>query len=287
MSHWWNIDTIKLINGKKEFTSSLCDEKGETVQYIPGGLEGLEVVSNDAFYNCTKLNQLYLNSNRIGHLDPEQFMYNNLLKILDLSCNRLNVIPEALFKPLNNLQQLNLGGNSIKSIDPVLQSNLISLTNFGITGTSVNDLNVKELNEKLPQLKKMAFRNIPIECGRYKELEKQLTAKNIINAEGAKTCETQNKMFCLSNQEWSLKYLHVDELLRKVADSAIETKLGELEGKLDVQLKEVSKKIEETNASRMHLDTMARWSLGLYSAMLGCLIVALAYWVQKKIWKRF
>ena len=99
----------------------------------------IKSVSEKAFNQLNKLEELDLGGNQLTFLNPEAFAGLNNLKKLNLASNQLEDISGA-FRPLVNLEELNLTGNLLNSLDPKTFTGLANLKKLHLYSSKITEI---------------------------------------------------------------------------------------------------------------------------------------------------
>ncbi|XP_070505374.1 carboxypeptidase N subunit 2-like isoform X2 [Chironomus tepperi] len=100
----------------------------------------IQRIDAGSFKRCTILEVLFLDSNRISHINEDAFFNNRELRILHFSHNQLIEVPENTFVHLHQLIRLSLTGNNISDFADNTFKSLTSLETLNLAKTRITKL---------------------------------------------------------------------------------------------------------------------------------------------------
>ncbi|XP_023033220.1 insulin-like growth factor-binding protein complex acid labile subunit [Drosophila willistoni] len=150
-------------------------------------LDTLDLSHNDLEYfdeyefggnTLARLRKLNLNANSIKYLHPLAFSSLPFLEYLSLGHNELHSLDVRMFLPMRHLQKLHLGHNLFDEIGPDVLESLSNVMELLIDNNKLTFL--ANANDTFPNLKRIAIEGNPWQCACFVELERWLSARQII-----------------------------------------------------------------------------------------------------------
>lgn len=103
-------------------------------------------IQPNSFIYQERLQELYLNKNKISAINNSTFDGLKSLAILNLRENFIEELPKGLFSNLPKLEELNIGKNRIKKIDPLAFDGLVSLRVLYIDDNMLSSVPTESFN---------------------------------------------------------------------------------------------------------------------------------------------
>jgi len=147
----------------KRFSSTFC-QTFSNLEVVSFGKAELELIDEDSLKNCTNLDQLWFNHNKIREL-PQNLLFKNSkltyiriyneqltslaenlfqnqfnLKDLILDNNQMNFLPSNIFRSLVKLESIYLNDNKLESINPEWFVNLKNLKWILLHGNQISEI---------------------------------------------------------------------------------------------------------------------------------------------------
>lgn len=139
-------------------TQGVCTKFPSLVFYYAYSLEMVRIEDN-AFFNCTVLETLYLDNNNLTFLNADLFMRNPNLVWLDLSNNRLTTLPLGIFRKNVILTGLELDGNQLNDFPVRKMRTLRLLRRLWLQDNQIKAFDLKEAVRKFPGLSELFLCN--------------------------------------------------------------------------------------------------------------------------------
>lgn len=140
-----------------------------------------------AFDTCPNMKYIHISGSLLS-IDPRIFRNNQLLEVISLASIGLHRISGNTFATLKKLRSLNLADNFLTEFAIHNFPLMPMLEEIYLNGNSLTDLNVEELFEKFPSLKKLHLNHNSFECDRATEIEDYLKFSQIEDFDGPLKC---------------------------------------------------------------------------------------------------
>lgn len=144
--------------------------------------------------SLTSLSDLRLGNNRLSHVTSIVFGNLKNLEILYMHSTNFSVLRSDLFVAQPKLKILHIGYNHISLVDLRFLKSLKALEQLYLDGNELSDLNLSDLKEWLPNLKKIELRANRWTCRNLKAIisyirafEVELISKEVENTDDDKT----------------------------------------------------------------------------------------------------
>lgn len=198
-------NTVTIPENTTILTNQFCAEN-ENITIYYANRKGVEEVNVDAFSNCEKLREIFLQENSIKSLDAETFSGNTEIEAIYLDHNKLSTVEEGLFDNLTSLKRLTLASNHLSDFPSGLVHNLGRLEELYLHNNALNDLDETQLLQYLPNLREISLRNNNFNCERLEIILKNLRERNVtLNllprnfGEKLKPISTRHGVECVEN----------------------------------------------------------------------------------------
>lgn len=229
-------------------TSEYCDEIGDEVIKFDRSALQIEDVHPDALRKCTSVEIIVLSHNKIEILDSDIFKTNVKTRMLYLEVNLIKFLPNNIFKPLKNLLHLDLSKNPIATIEPVLQSNLNQLLELIIIQIGLRELDVDEIQQKLPSLNEIRFNHNLLKCEIYNRIKLEFERKSVTVSEYHFAGSTGDKCLKISLDKNEIEVLKMHDL--KISQNKIDAAKDQyLE--IKIRMEELVENLEKLNQNEI------------------------------------
>lgn len=138
----------------------------------------INVISDSALIQCTKLIHFEINNNFINSLPNNLFAINNEIKIVSIKFTNITQIQGYLFKNLN-LHGLIITNNPIEYIDFKNFPVMTNMAHLYIFSNKLKNINIQTIIEKFPNLKSISLDNNQLYCTKLKYIYNFLELKKI------------------------------------------------------------------------------------------------------------
>lgn len=204
--HGLPTDTVTVPENTKILTNQFCNEN-ENITIFYANRKGIDEVMVEAFDNCEKAREIFLQENSIKKLESDTFNTNNNVEAIYLDHNELTSIPEGLFDSLGSLKRLTLASNQLKEIEVGIFKGLESLEELYLHNNALTDLDEKQLLSNLPNLREISLRNNQFNCVRLETMLKSFRDRNVtVNllprnfGEKLRPISTRHGVECVENE---------------------------------------------------------------------------------------
>ncbi|KAL7043551.1 hypothetical protein ACKWTF_001568 [Chironomus riparius] len=276
------LHVYKSLSNTLNIPSIIC-ETFQNTQTIELTASGIQLIDEDSFQKCTKLQYLDLKNNKIRQFHKNAFKENselaylllwynqitelpedpfsNLQKLvrLDFELNNITILPENIFNPLTGLSVLYLEKNSIE----VLPRNIFS---------SLQNMSTLVMhNNKLKILHSDSFGHLPkLEAVNMNSNQIDAIDGRLINNTGVISFELRSNL-CVSKDifdnsdsresmraDLKLCFENYDRIMSGCADGNIDERVCKLEGKHEEVIKDIKALTEENEQMRLEINNLAK-----------------------------
>lgn len=184
-------------------------------------LENNKFINLNEIAQMTSMHDLRLGNNNLSHITANTFKKLHHLEVLFLQNTNLPSIQENFFENQKRLKTLHIGFNNLVVIDLRYLKQLSKLEQLHLDANDLTDLNVADIKDFLPSLKKIELRDNPWNCLKLKTIIGYLKMYNV-KMVSEETTELPNieKIKCVDEGR------EVDALKMKI--KALEDKINQL-----------------------------------------------------------
>lgn len=204
--------------------------------------QGIQVIEDYAFNNCTELTLISLPFNNIHELGKGIFDNTKKLQEINMHGGSLERIDVNLFDNLGELIELVISGNKLKELPIQAIKNLKKLKILYLYSNELDDLDANGLTESLPNLKAVYINDNNFHCDRLNEIIAIFNSKYILIIDHTHSVYLKKRdyiphkvenIICLSKSELD------SEKMKKALNDSLD-KLKEYPiGKEVIQLKDI------------------------------------------------
>ncbi|KAL7641353.1 UNVERIFIED_CONTAM: hypothetical protein RMT77_008492 [Armadillidium vulgare] len=197
----------------------------EDLKYVNLSHSPVSVIEKKAFESQDKLEELYLNDNKISYLDSEIFLGLKNLHVLSLRGNLLEEVPDGVFQQMPRLEQLDLSHNRITTIGNEMLRGLPRLTVLLLSQNRLKTIPSTTLVQ-VPHLAEFSIGGNNFKAVHKKEFEalRSLTFLDLSGTDFSNGIESTSFEYIAD-----LRSLKLNDCSLKEVPTAALSKLGELE----------------------------------------------------------
>lgn len=142
--------------------------------------QGIQVIQDYAFNNCTEVKLISLPFNNIHTLGKGIFDNTKKLQEINLHGGSLNAIDVNLFNNLGELLELVISANKLKKLPIATVKNLKKLKILYLYSNELTDLDAEGLVSNLPNLRGVYINDNNFHCDRLNEIIEIFKAKKVL-----------------------------------------------------------------------------------------------------------
>lgn len=192
-------------------SSEICTKFPNVESIVLQDLE-IEDILYGAFYNCTKVRNLFIDRNRIWQIRQGTFSNNKEIVRLELQSNRLRTIGDPSLGDVYNMPKLDmllLYNNYLKEFHPIMFRFSHNLQQLNIVNNDISDIDEQEILERFPNLQYFAYTANPLSCHRVAQINQAFEEADIKRSIDVPVTRTRfypqqeyQNVTCLNDDDW-------------------------------------------------------------------------------------
>lgn len=147
-------------------TSDICTTFPEIIVFV-ARWQGIQIIENYAFTNCTRITDMDLNGNNIHTIGKEIFPTPSKLTLLYMDGSRINV---DLLSKLHEMMILSIGENGLKELPLEAIKNMKYLRQLSVESNELFDLDAEGFIQNFPDLERISINDNNFPCNRLTEI---------------------------------------------------------------------------------------------------------------------
>lgn len=159
-------------------TSDICTNFPKIILFMAVD-QGIEMIEDYAFNNCTEVDTINLEHNYIHRLGTGIFSNTKQLRNLHIFGASLDHIDVDLFENSDEMTELMISASGLKELPVAAIKNMKKLTELYIYSNELSDLDAVGFSENLPHLETVYINDNHFDCDRLIQIIDSFNANNI------------------------------------------------------------------------------------------------------------
>lgn len=222
-------------------TSKICSALPKIKSFV-AIQQGIQIIENDAFNNCTEVTLISMPFNNIHTLGKGIFDNTKKLQEINIHGGSLEQFDVNLFNNLGELLELVISANRLQELPIAAFKNLKKLKILYIYSNELSDLDAEGLVSNLPSLRAVYLNDNNFHCDRLNEIIVTFKAKRILIIDHTHSIYLKKRDYIPHKIQEIICLTHV-ELESEKMKKGLNLSLNELKeyplGKAVIQLKDI------------------------------------------------